>query len=248
MPSALALIPSRGGSLRVPNKNIRRLKGHPLIAYAIASARASGLYDRIVVSTDSERIREIALYYGAEAPFLRPAELATSVSIDVEWIKHALTELGEEYDTFSILRPTSPFRRPETIRRAWERLQSLPGVDSVRAVELVQQHPGKMWMLESDETMRPLLDQSHLEIPWHAGQYQALPKVYVQNSALEMAWTRVVWEHNSREGRVVAPFFTDETEGFTIDYESDWYLAEKMAEGGEGVLGPIDQPPYPGDV
>ena len=208
MPTALALIPARSGSSRVPGKNIRALRGHPLIAYPIASARASAIYDRIIVSTDSELIREIAIYYGAEAPFLRPSELATSTSPDIEWITHALSQLDQTYDAFSILRPTSPFRQPETIQRGWRQFLSLPQIDSLRAVELCRQHPGKMWVVEG-ATMRPLLEQSHLEVAWHAGQYQALPKVYVQNSALEIAWTRVVWEHNSREGKVVAPFFTD---------------------------------------
>jgi len=92
--------------------------------------------------------------------------------------------------------------------------------------------------------MRPLLDQSHLSIPWHAGQYQDLPNIYVQNSSLEIAWTRVVWETNSREGKVIAPFFTHGAEGFSIDYEQDWYLAERMIETGEAVLPRVDQEPF----
>ena len=239
----LALIPARSGSLRVAAKNIRPLAGHPLIAYTIAAARDSKLFDRIIVSTDSKATRDIALYYGAEAPFLRPEELATSTSPDIEWIKHALTQLEEKYDCFTILRPTSPFRLPETIQRAWKQFQSLPEIDSLRAVELCQEHPGKMWVIEGD-LMRPLLDQSHLEVAWHARQYQDLPRVYVQNSSLEIAWTRVVWETNSQEGKVIAPFFTNGAEGFSIDYESDWYLAERMIETGEAVLPPIDREPF----
>jgi CMP-N-acetylneuraminic acid synthetase len=92
--------------------------------------------------------------------------------------------------------------------------------------------------------MRPLLDQSHLEVPWHAGQYQALPKVYIQNSALEIAWTRIVHEYDSREGKVIAPFFTQGAEGFSIDYETDWYLAEHMIAQGEAVLPEIECEPF----
>ncbi|MBI3320845.1 MAG: acylneuraminate cytidylyltransferase family protein [Candidatus Omnitrophica bacterium] len=243
MPKLLALIPARAGSQRVTNKNIRSLAGHPLIAYTIAATRACELFDRIVVSTDSDLIREIAIHYGADAPLLRPAELATSTSPDIEWITHALSELHQPYDAFSILRPTSPFRQPATIQRAWQQFLSQPEIDSLRAVELCRQHPGKMWVVEGP-LMRPLLDQSHLAIPWHAGQYQDLPKVYVQNSSLEIAWTRVVWETNSREGKVVAPFFTKEVEGFSIDYEHDWYLAERLIETGEAVLPRVDQEPF----
>ncbi len=245
MPSALALIPARAGSQRVAGKNIRPLGAHPLIAYAISAARASGVFSRVVVSTDSEAIAEIARHYGAETPFLRPAALATATSPDIEWITHALAQLGGAFECFSILRPTSPFRQPETIRRAWQRFVNLPGVDSLRAVELCRQHPGKMWIIEGDR-MEPLLDQSHLEVAWHAGQYQALPNVYVQNSALEIAWTRVVQEHRSREGKVVAPFFTEGAEGFSIDYEQEWIVAEYMIATGAARLPAVDREAFAG--
>lgn len=240
MPKVIALIPARSGSQRVPGKNIRPLAGHPLIAYAIATARASGVFEHIIVSTDSEAIKEVALHYGAEVPFLRPAEFATSISPDIEWLTHALNQLERRYDCFSIVRPTSPFRQPQTIQRAWARFLSLPGIDSMRAVELCRQHPGKMWIVEGDR-LRPLLDQSHLEVPWHAGQYQALPKVYIQNSALEIAWSRVVWDDRSREGKVIAPFFTQGAEGFSIDYEQDWHLAQHLIDTGETVLPHVDR-------
>ena len=77
MTSAVAFVPARWGSERVPGKNVRLLAGHPLIAYAIGAARASGVFERVVVSTDSEETAEIARWYGADVPFLRPAELAT---------------------------------------------------------------------------------------------------------------------------------------------------------------------------
>ena len=200
-PSAIAFVPARSGSERVPGKNVRPLAGHPLLAYAIETARQSGVFERVVVSTDSEEIAEIARQYGADVPFLRPAEYATSTSPDVEWLRDVLERLEERYDVFAIIRATNPFRGPETVRRGFEQLLATPEADSVRAVELVKQHPGKTWVLDEDgRTMRPLLDQSHLEVAWHAGQYQALPRVYVQNSALEIAWTRVVAETGTREG------------------------------------------------
>ncbi len=241
--SCIAFIPARSGSERVKGKNIRRLAGHPLIAYTIFTARSSDLFDRIVVSTDSLLIRTIAEYYGADVPFLRPAEFATAHSPDIEWIKHSFDQLREKYDCFFILRPTSPFRNPPMIQRAYRQFLDTPGIDSLRAVELCRQHPGKMWIVEAGR-MRPLLDQSHLEIPWHAGQYQALPKVYVQNSALEIAWTRVVKEFNSREGKILAPFFTLDAEGFSIDYENDWHLAERMIENDRTILPAIDRVPF----
>jgi N-acylneuraminate cytidylyltransferase len=245
-PVAIAFVPARSGSERVPGKNTRLLAGHPLLAYAIETALQSGVFARVVVSTDSEEIADIARWYGADVPFLRPAEYATSISPDVEWLSFTLERLGESYDVFAIVRATNPFRGPDTVNRGLEQLLGTPEADSLRAVERVKQHPGKMWLLAEDErTMTPLLDQSHLEVAWHAGQYQALPPVYSQNSALEIAWTRVVSETGTREGRVVTPFFTEGYEGFNVDDEEDWERAERLLAAGVVTLPAIDRAPYP---
>jgi N-acylneuraminate cytidylyltransferase len=217
---------------------VRELAGHPLIAYTIAAARESGLFDAVVVSTDSEEIADVARRYGAEVPALRPPELATSTSPDIGWVRHVLGLLeadGRSFELFSLLRPTSPFRGAETIRRAWERLLACdPPADSIRAVELCRQHPGKMWVVEG-ELMRPLLPQADGEVPTHSRQYQDLPEVYVQNSSLEIAWTRIT-EQNEIAGERVVTFLTDPAEGFTIDYPDDWAAAERMVESGAATL------------
>lgn len=238
MPSAVALVPARAGSQRVPGKNVRPLGGHPLIAYSISAARECGLFEAVVVSTDSEQIAEVAIRYGAEVPALRPAELATSTSPDIEWIRHMLGVLeaeGRTFELFSLLRPTSPFRDAATIRRAWDQLLAAdPPADSIRAVELCRQHPGKMWVLDGD-AMRPLLAQKPGEVPTHSRQYQDLPEVFVQNSSLEIAWTRIT-EENEIAGSRVLPFLTSPVEGFTIDYPDDWDAAERMVEDGTARL------------
>jgi CMP-N,N'-diacetyllegionaminic acid synthase len=247
MPSAVALIGARSGSERVPGKNVRRLAGHPLLAYAIETARRSGVVDRIVVSTDSEAIAKVARWYGADVPFLRPDEYATSTSPDIEWIAWTLPLLEVRYDLFAIVRATNPFRGPDVIRRGLEQLLATPEADSIRAVEPVKQHPGKMWELTIDgRTMTPLLDQSHLDVAWHAGQYQALPPVYVQNSALEIAWTRVVEATGTREGRVLAPFLTGGFEGLNIDDEDDFARAEELVASRRAWLPAVEREPYPG--
>jgi N-acylneuraminate cytidylyltransferase len=225
----------------VPGKNVMPLAGHPLIAYTIAAARASGVFEAVVVSTDSPEIAEIARRYGAEVPGLRPEELATATSPDVEWVVHVMADRYE--DVFSILRPTSPFRQADTIRRAHAQLLALgDAADSVRAVEPVKQHPGKMWVVEG-ELMRPLLDQPSGGVPYHSMQYQALPKVYVQNSSLEVAWSRVLdGESPSIAGERVAPFFTDELEGFSVDYPEDVERAERLVAAGSAVLPAVEVP------
>jgi CMP-N-acetylneuraminic acid synthetase len=103
-----------------------------------------------------------------------------------------------------------------------------------------------MWIVDG-KLMHPLLEQSHLDVAWHAGQYQALPEIYVQNSALEIAWTRVVSQTGTREGRVVAPFFTKEHEGFNVDDEEDWARARALVDSGEAELPGVERPsqPYP---
>ena len=244
-PSAVGFVPARSGSERVPLKNVRQLAGHPLVAYAIETALQSGVFGRVVVSTDSEEIADVARWYGADVPFLRPGEYATSTSPDIEWLRFTLERLEEPYELFAIVRATNPFRGPAAVRRGLDRLLATPEADSLRAVELVKQHPGKTWVLEEGErTMRPLLDQSHLEVAWHAGQYQALPPVYIQNSALEIAWTRVVAETGTREGRVVAPFLTEGYEGFNVDDEDDWERAERLVANGRATLPAVGRPPY----
>ena len=243
---AVAFVPARSGSERVPHKNVRPLAGHPLLAYAIETALQSGVCERIVVSTDSEEIAEVARWYGADVPFLRPPEYATSTSPDIEWLAYTLEHLDERYDLFALVRATNPFRGPDAVRRGFEQLLATPEADSLRAVELVKQHPGKMWRLAEDgRTMRPILDQSHLEVAWHAGQYQALPQIYVQNSALEIAWTHVVTEAGTREGHVLAPFLTQGLEGFNVDDEEDWERAERLVEAGAVTLTAVTRPPYP---
>ncbi len=245
-PSAVAFVPARSGSERVPHKNVRPLAGHPLLAYAIATAVESGRFERVVVSTDSEEIADVARWYGADVPFLRPAEFATATSPDIEWLAYTLERLDERYELFALIRATNPFRGPDVVRRGLEQLLATPEADSLRAVELVKQHPGKMWLLSGDgRTMSPLLDQSELDVAWHAGQYQALPPVYSQNSALEIAWTRVVTETGTREGSVLAPFLTQGLEGFNVDDEDDWEQAARLVASGEATLPEVGRPPYP---
>jgi CMP-N,N'-diacetyllegionaminic acid synthase len=238
VPTAVALVPARSGSERVPGKNVLPLAGHPLIAYAIAGAQEAGIFTAVVVSTDSEEIAEISRRYGADVPGLRPAEMSTATSFDIEWVLHVMRDRDE--DVFAILRPTSPFRTGETIRRAYERLVELGDrADSVRAVEPARQHPGKMWTIEG-KLIEPLLPQPEGETPLHSRQYQALPKVYAQNSSIELAWSHVLDDAvPTISGRRVAPFFTEGAEGFSIDYPDDVELAERMLARGEAKLPPI---------
>jgi len=244
-PTVVALIPARAGSKRVTDKNIRPLGGYPVLAYTISAALASGVFTDVILSTDSEEYANIGREFGAEVPFLRPNEYAGDVSPDIEWIDYTLRRLhneGRAYDCFSILRPTSPFRQPETIQRAWQTFLAEDGVDSLRAVEKCEQHPGKMWVIRG-KRMTPLLPLSPTEQPWHSSQYQSLPEVYIQNASLEIAWTRLIFEGRTIAGNVLMPFVTQGYEGFDVNNPFDWRLAEELVASQEAKLPPIYQNP-----
>lgn len=225
---SLALIPARSGSKRVPDKNIKTLAGHPLLAYSIRSAIDSGIFTDVICATDNEHYADIARHYGAEVPFLRPVEISGDKSPDIEWVTWMLRMLQENnrnYDIFSILRPTSPFRLPKTIQRAWDIFISQEKVDSLRAIEKCNEHPGKMWIIRNNKIL-PLMPFSTGDTPWHSSQYAALPEVYVQNASLEIAWTALPFNKNNIAGETIVPFLTEGLEGFDINRTEDWLLAE----------------------
>lgn len=248
-PTVIALIPARAGSKRIAGKNVRLLAGHPLIAYTIAAARESGIFDAVLVSTESPHYADIARHYGAEVPFLRSPEMATDSSPDIKWIAATLKQLAESgrvYDCFGILRPTSPLRQSETIRRAWDEFLAEEGIDSLRAVEPVRQHPGKMWVLRGRRLL-PLLPFGPEDLPWHSRATQDLPAIYAQNASLEIAWTRVVRDTTTIAGNVVMPFLTRGTEGMDVNTPCDWWYLEHLLSTGEARLPAVTRPPFTGD-
>jgi N-acylneuraminate cytidylyltransferase len=246
MTAVVALVPARGGSKRIPRKNLRELGGHPLLAYSIVAARDSGVFDRVVVSTDDEHTAEVARGYGAEVLALRPPELAGDLSPDIDWVRHELAQLeraGSPPSVFSILRPTSPLRTAAMVKQAVELLLADPAADSLRAVEPVSQHPGKMWVLDADGArMRPLLDDGGSTPPWHSSPYQALPLVHVQNASLEVARTRCLTASGTIAGTSIRPFVLPGHEGFDLNTGLDWLLLQALIERGEAQL-PVLPPP-----
>lgn len=144
MSRCFAYVFARGGSKGVPGKNLRKLGDRPLIAYPIETARATGLFERIIVSTDCKDIAEAAVRYGAEVPFLRPAELATDTAS--EWLawQHALHMTEAIYglpDIFVSLPATSPFRNTQDVKRCIERLEANSGIDIVITAKLADRSP-----------------------------------------------------------------------------------------------------------
>ena len=241
----VAFIPARGGSKRVPRKNLHVLAGHPLLAYSIAAAKDAGLFDAVYVSTDDAEIANVARYYGAQV-IDRPPHFALDTSPDIQWLGHAIDAIGKPAMLrWALLRPTSPFRTADTIRRAWRTFLSHDCADSIRAVEPVTQHPGKMWTCAGDgHPIRPLLDQKLSDgTPWHSSPTQSLPRYYVQNASLEMGWGANVWEYHTLHGRKAAPFFTTGYEGFDINHARDIREADYLLANGEATLPPVSVEP-----
>lgn len=216
----LALIPARGGSKGIPRKNVLPLLGKPLIAYSILHAQASQAINRVIVSTDDEEIAGVASQWGAEVPFMRPAEYAQDLSPDIDVFRHALDWLKthEDYvpDLVIHLRPTGPVRRVEVIDRAIALLLSHPEADAVRSVSLALQTPYKMWRITPQGYMQPVLRIEGIPDPQSLPRQQ-LPLVYWQNGYVDVIRPRAVLEKNSMWGDCALPFMIEDPL-FELDY------------------------------
>jgi len=228
----VALIPARAGSKRLPNKNIKLLNGRPLLSYSVISAIESGLFTEVIVSTDCEEIAAVAKNYGASVPILRPSEYAQDFSCDIDWVKHALEFLVQnpldKVEYVAILRPTSPLRRKITMVKALQSLKENPWADSLRAMQLTDKHPGKMWTLNSENRAIPYLDQTYEKPPTHDRPTQSLQKLWIQNASLEIARLGAILETNSISGRSVLGFEMPDLEGFDINTIEDFKYLEYL--------------------
>ena len=232
----IALIPARSGSKRVRNKNVRLLDGKPLIAYTISAAQESGIFDQIIVSTDSSKYMEIAMQFGVSENQLRPTSLASDLSPDIDWVKHAISHLireAEEGDRLFILRPTSPLRTGKTIRSAMEVFADSPWASSLRALQHVAEHPGKMWRVDKNQLASPFLSQEGQLIPMHSRPTQSLEPLFIQNASLEITTVASVKKTNSISGNSVLAFSMPEFEGIDVNSNIDFEFLEFLVSSGK---------------
>ncbi len=233
----LAIIPARGGSKGIPRKNIKLFAGYPLISYSIAAGLQAGSVTRVIVSTDDEEIAEVARAWGAETPFLRPAELAQDKTTDLPVFQHALTWLKQQEnytpDLVIQLRPTSPIRPHNCVDEAVSLLQRNPTVDSVRGVVPSGQNPYKMWRLNGkDEPMTPLLTLPGVKEPYNAPR-QVLPPTYWQTGHIDVIRPQVILEKNSMSGDSILPYEIDPRYTVDIDTPFDWLRYEWLVRNGD---------------
>lgn len=225
----LAVIPARGGSKRLPRKNVLLLGGRPLIAWTIAAARASGVFDAILVSTDDEEIAGIARNAGALVPWLRPTDLASDTATSAAVLQHALAWYESERGSAAavvVLQPTSPFRSAASIRDAVAsyRAQCDHEARAVVSVSPALHHPAWCFHLSGD-TMQPFLGWDSLQ-----QRSQDLPPAFALNGAIY-----IVPAATARSGaRVLQPgmrpfLMADPREALDIDTAEDWQTAQLFA-------------------
>ena len=232
----LAIIPARGGSKGIPRKNIRGFAGYPLVAWSIAAGKQSKMVTRVIVSTDDQEIAAAANQFGAETPFLRPAELAQDKTTDLPVFEHALKwlENKESYkpDVVVQLRPTSPIRPVDCVDNAIKILLDHNDADCVRGVVPAGQNPHKMWRISyENEPMAPLLQVDGIKEPYNAPR-QILPPIYWQTGHIDAIRTSTILQKNSMTGERVYPLIIDPRFTVDIDNLSDWAKYEAVVYSG----------------
>ncbi|MBI4762475.1 MAG: acylneuraminate cytidylyltransferase [Chloroflexi bacterium] len=243
MTEILALIPARGGSKGIPRKNIKPFAGFPLIAWSIAAGLQAKSVSRVIVSTDDEEIAAVARQYGAEVPFLRPAELAQDRTPDFPVFEHALKRLAEtegyKPEVVVQLRPTSPIRPMEMVDSAVKILLENADADSVRGVVPAAQNPFKMWRFHgADKPMTPLLAVEGIAEPYNTPR-QILPPAYWQTGHIDAIRTTTITHKHSLTGSIVYPLVIDPRYTVDIDTPADWAKYEALVyQGGLDMVTP----------
>jgi CMP-N-acetylneuraminic acid synthetase len=219
----ICVIPARGGSKGLPRKNVRELAGHPLIAYPIAGARASGVCDAIFVTTDDEEIASQARRYGADVPFLRPEALAEDLTTTEATLQHAICayedHIGHRASIAVFLTPTDIFRQPSWIAEAVGMLRERPELESVFAAHTVHKN---FWQRGEDGGLERIL-------PWMRdySSRQIRQKIWREDTGLTCASRAQLWRAERRIGDRVEIIENDRSEtSIDIHEEIDLVLAE----------------------
>ncbi|NSW53500.1 MAG: acylneuraminate cytidylyltransferase [Anaerolineae bacterium] len=235
-PEVLAVIPARGGSKGLLRKNVYDFAGFPLISYSIAAARQSTSVTRTIVTTDDGEIAAVAKEYGAEVPFLRPAELAQDTTLDLPVFQHALRWLAEHEnyipDLVIQLRPTSPIRPIHLVDTAVQMMQTHPEAESLRGVVPAGQNPFKMWLIDPESgLMQPLKEVPGMDEPYNTAR-QLLPQAYWQTGHIDVIRPHVILAKNQMSGSPILPLKIDPRYTVDIDNLETLLKAEELVWSG----------------
>lgn len=220
----LGLITARGGSKEIPNKNIVELNSKPLISYTIETAKQSKLLDRCIVSTDSHKIMDVCREWGADIPFVRPAELAEDTTPTLPVVLHALDNLPESYDAVMLLQPTNPLRSVEDIDNAIHLLALNNDCDSViSVVQVGDNHPARMKQIKNGLLIDPPFAEE-----MEGQRRQDLPAYYLRSGAIYLTRTNVIKDQRSLKGKRSLALVVPDERSVNIDGYLDLLLAEAI--------------------
>lgn len=228
----LGIITARGGSKGISEKNIKKLGGKPLIAYTIENALKSGVFDRVILSTDDKKIAKIGRKYGADVPFIRPRELARDTTPTLPVLLHAVRWLKEKEsyisDYIMILQPTSPFRQPFHIQEA-AKLLMRSGADSVLGVSEIPEsfNPARAMKIDKNGLLKLW---SNKPVRNRISRRQNLPRAFYNTCMIYLFKTKFLFNKNSPNffGEKVLPYSIDEKYTLDINTMDDWQMAEKI--------------------
>lgn len=225
----LGIIPARGGSKGVPRKNIRLLNGKPLLAYTIEAAKNAGRLTRIILSTEDQEIAEVGLKYGADVPFMRPAELAQDTTPTLPVIQHAVENLeatGEAYDAICLLQPTNPLRRAEDIDNCIELFEET-GADSVISILQVPHEYNPKWVYWKKPDGKMILTTGENEpLP----RRQDLPPAFHREGSVYVTKKTVLFEAGNLYGTDVQGYEIEPEYSANIDTLEDWNEVERRLQ------------------
>lgn len=221
----IAIITARGGSKRIPRKNIKEFLGKPIIVYSIEAALASGIFDEVMVSTDDEEIARIAMEAGASVPFMRSAQTANDYATTTEVLLEVLREYeanGKTFDYMACLYPTNPFITPEKLKKA---MKLISENDYAEVLPVVQFSfpPQRAYVLDEDDTLVYKWEE------FKNSRSQDLEKMYHDAGQFYFYDVKKYIENEGVKGKIY-PLICPEHEVQDIDNEEDWKMAELKVE------------------
>lgn len=225
----LGLIPARGGSKEIPQKNERMLGGRPVLQYTAQAALEAERLARVVLSTDSRTIADLGVQIGVEVPFMRPAELAQDETPMIPVVQHAIETLesaGDSFDAVCLLQPSNPFRSSEDIDGAVGLMEQTGASSVLSLVDVGDNHPARMKYVSAEGLVvnPPFAEESEGQLR------QTLPKVYLREGSIYLARRDLVMEQNTLQGPDCRAWIVSAERALKLDTLLDWRIAESLLE------------------